>query len=77
MLADSGIEFTDVPPRITPTLNVVFGDAGTGVSAQRLNRSRQRDDRIRRAEIAPRMPARPAHNHLKTAAAQGLRNHRI
>ena len=32
MLADSGIEFTDVPPRITPTLNVVFGETGTGVS---------------------------------------------
>ena len=32
MLADSGIEFTEVPPRITPTLNVVFGEAGTGVS---------------------------------------------
>ena len=31
MLADSGIELTEVPPRITPTLNVVFGDAGTGV----------------------------------------------
>jgi hypothetical protein len=31
MLADSGIEFTEVPPRITPTLKVVFGDAGTGV----------------------------------------------
>ena len=31
MLADSGIEFTEVPPRITPTLNVVFGEAGTGV----------------------------------------------
>jgi len=24
MLADSGIEFTEVPPRITPTLNVVL-----------------------------------------------------
>src|ERR1700731_7664 len=29
--ADSGIEFTDVPPRMTPMLNVVLGDAGTGV----------------------------------------------
>ena len=26
MLADSGIELTEVPPRITPTLNVVFGE---------------------------------------------------
>ena len=32
MLADSGIEFTDVPPRITPMLKVVFGVAGTGVA---------------------------------------------
>ena len=29
MLADSGIEFTEVPPRITPMLNVVFGVVGT------------------------------------------------
>ena len=33
MLADSGIEFTEVPPRITPTLNVVLGEDGTGVCA--------------------------------------------
>ena len=32
MLAASGIELTEVPPRITPTLNVVFGETGTGVS---------------------------------------------
>src|SRR5262249_6077310 len=31
MLADSGMEFTEVPPRITPTLKVVFGVAGTAV----------------------------------------------
>ncbi len=36
MLADSGIEFTEVPPRITPTLKVVFGEAGTGVCAEDL-----------------------------------------
>src|SRR2546425_3798735 len=29
MLADSGMEFTEVPPRITPILKVVFGVAGT------------------------------------------------
>src|SRR5713226_4663936 len=32
MLADSGMEFTEVPPRITPMLKVVLGDEGTGVS---------------------------------------------
>ena len=31
MLADSGIEFTDVPPRIIPILKVVLGEAGSGV----------------------------------------------
>src|ERR1700722_499044 len=31
ILADSGIELTDVPPRITPMLNVVFGVTGTCV----------------------------------------------
>ena len=36
MLADSGIEFTEVPPRITPMLNVVFGEAGTGVAVVRI-----------------------------------------
>ena len=35
MAADSGIEFTEVPPVITPTLKVVFGEAGTGVRANR------------------------------------------
>jgi len=39
MLADSGIEFTDVPPLITPTLNVVLGLSGTGT---RLNLSMAR-----------------------------------
>src|SRR6266404_9172129 len=43
MLADSGIEFTDVPPRITPTLNVVLGVPGTGV---RLKTSIVRDRTI-------------------------------
>ena len=28
----NGIEFTDVPPEITPTLNVVFGLVGTWMS---------------------------------------------
>ena len=32
MLADSGIEFTEVPPRITPMLNVVLGMLGTVVA---------------------------------------------
>ena len=32
MLADSGIEFTEVPPRMTPMLKVVFGVVGTGVA---------------------------------------------
>src|SRR5579872_6400439 len=32
MLADSGIEFTEVPPRITPILKVVFGTEGTVVA---------------------------------------------
>ena len=31
MLADSGMELTDVPPVITPMLKVVFGLAGTEV----------------------------------------------
>jgi hypothetical protein len=31
--ASNGIEFTLVPPSITPTLNVVFGDVGTWKSA--------------------------------------------
>src|SRR5215831_21319027 len=31
MLADSGIELTEVPPRITPMLNVLLGTAETGV----------------------------------------------
>jgi hypothetical protein len=31
MLADSGMEFTEVPPRITPTLKVVFGEDGIEV----------------------------------------------
>src|SRR5579872_5090649 len=35
MLADSGIELTDVPPRITPILNVVFGDDETRVCEKR------------------------------------------
>ena len=30
--ASNAIEFTDVPPLITPTLNVVFGEAGTWIS---------------------------------------------
>jgi hypothetical protein len=29
MLADSGMEFTEVPPRITPTLKLVFGEVGS------------------------------------------------
>ena len=33
MLPSNGIEFTDVPPEITPTLNVVFGVDGTWMSA--------------------------------------------
>src|SRR4051794_40232014 len=32
MLADSGIELTDVPPRMTPMLNVVLGVLGTVVA---------------------------------------------
>jgi len=35
MLTSEGIEFTDVPPVTTPTLNVVFGDAGTWRSEKR------------------------------------------
>ena len=35
MLADSGIEFTEVPPRITPTLNVALGDEETRVWEKR------------------------------------------
>ena len=34
MLADSGMEFTEVPPRMAPILNVVLGEAGTGVCAK-------------------------------------------
>src|SRR5579863_4121756 len=34
MLADSGMELTEVPPRITPMLKVVLGDVGTGVWAK-------------------------------------------
>ena len=34
MLADSGMEFTEVPPRITPILNVVLGAVGTVVAAK-------------------------------------------
>jgi len=30
--AEKGIEFTDVPPEITPTLNVVLGEPGTCTS---------------------------------------------
>src|SRR4051812_5813590 len=33
IVADSGMEFTLVPPLIAPMLNVVFGSAGTGVAA--------------------------------------------
>jgi hypothetical protein len=29
IVAENGIELTDVPPLMTPTLNVVFGDVGT------------------------------------------------
>src|SRR5450631_2251727 len=34
ILAASGMEFTEVPPRITPILNVVFGVVGTGVAVK-------------------------------------------
>ena len=70
MLADSGIEFTDVPPRITPMLNVLLGAADTGVWQKRINGARQNHDGIGRAEIAPGVAARSAHNYLEPAAAQ-------
>ena len=72
MLADSGIEFTEVPPRITPILNVVLGDIRDRSRRKRLNRLRQNHDGIGRAEIAPRVPARTAHDHFKAPAAKGL-----
>ncbi len=72
MLADSGIEFTEVPPRITPTLKVVFGEAGTGVCANDCTARDEHDDGIGRAEIAPGVSAGAAHDHLETAAAQGF-----
>ena len=33
MTPENGIELTDVPPEMTPTLKVVFGLAGTWTSA--------------------------------------------
>jgi hypothetical protein len=31
--AENGMELTEVPPEMTPTLNVVFGDVGTWTAA--------------------------------------------
>ena len=66
------MEFTEVPPLIEPILKVVFGLVGDGRSAELLNRSRQSDDRIRRAKVAPRMSARAGHRDQIAAAAQRL-----
>ena len=72
MLADSGIEFTEVPPRITPTLKVVLGDAGTGVWANACTARDSTTMGLGAPKVAPGMSAGTAHDHLETAAAQGL-----
>ena len=59
MLADSGMEFTEVPPRITPMLNVVFGVVGTGV-AVKVSIALARITIGLGTPSPPGMPARPA-----------------
>ncbi len=74
MVADSGMEFTEVPPLMMPMLKVVFGVAGNVVRREAVNDARQRDDGIGNAEVAPGVAAMTANRDFIAAAAQTFGN---
>ena len=69
----NGIEFTDVPPPITPTLKVVFGDAGTWMLRELLHRVAHRERRTDEAERAVAVAARALERHAIPLAADARR----
>ena len=62
--ASNEMEFTDVPPSMMPTLNVVFGLVGTWMSAIVRDRAAERVDRVRHAERAVAVAARSLVRHV-------------
>jgi len=76
MLADSGIEFTEVPPRITPTLKVVLGEAGTGVWLKDSTARERARIGLGVPKVGPRVSAR-TRTILQRAAAQSLGHDRV
>ena len=65
----NGIEFTDVPPAMMPTLNVVFGVRRNLDVGDPRDRAAQRVDRIRHAERAVAVTARALVRDLVAIAA--------
>ena len=69
MLTSAGIELTEVPPRTTPTLNVVLGSTGTCMRENFAIALAHREGRVDEAERAVAVAAWPLERHAIAEAA--------